>query len=325
MIHNEGDHINFVKADPKEWAEALTNYQAVKAAEAAGDTSVAILVWEAATRLLHMPAPDVEALRIKLEMLWGSQLWDDDDDGHARRMMIGDLRRFEYFVHHGWPSASDQSSQTLEKEKDDRFWGHLGLKFPGDEKTRWWPITGSVRSAFYSLPNADWIAVPTLANRLLIFRVACVEHLCLLDDASSPPDDFDLQGAPYAGWPPSHYRALSNWAKSQLGHEESCSSELEQEIEGFLESTGLRDNPEQVLALVEHTRITLNGGATRSYHAEPKHLNLLFDHFGGEFCTLVDQMSWVILGKSGGDLEIYYPTNALVMVDLPFTEIEADD
>lgn len=342
-LNSTGDPVEpaFVKADTATWVEALAEYDAAKAAAAAGDMSAD--EGAAELRLLQLPAPDLSALRQKLEVLWGQELWEDDDDGQARRVIIGDLRRLENEVGASPPEAQPQvdegrgegdrtqrpAAQLSEDwrvpfQGDDVFWGHLGIKLPTEDNTRWWPITARMREHL----DADidgWIAVPTLVNRLVIFHLDRVDHIWLLDDNCPAPSDWTVGTARYKGMSMSFYAALGAWAQARLGDGQddraALSADLEQEIAEYVHELGLVD-AEHVLAHVRETRVALLSGATRSYHVDPGYLALLVEQLEHQAASPTQAVE---LPQSDGDMEIIYPLSQLALVEAPLTELDAAD
>lgn len=337
----------FVKADPAAWVQALVEYEAAKVQAETDEWSFALMAAE--PRLLETPAPDLAALRTKLEVLWGDELWGEDDESRARQIIIGDLRRFEHFSSVGSDASRRAGKASRSRSaggpavekgalaepshewhvsagRDDAFWGHLGLKFPWDDKTRWWPITARTWAELYEATDDQWIAAETLTNRLVIFRMDYVQHMWLLDDGCSPPDDWDLDGTPYQGLPKAFYKALGDWAAAELDYgddfETTCPPPLREAVEHFLDEQGLRDDPEKIETLVGDTRITLHGGAIRSYRADLRQLFSVVEQLSNVGEAPTDDCRTVVLSQSGGVLEIIYPLIQIAMVEVPLTELD---
>jgi transcriptional regulator with XRE-family HTH domain len=94
------------------------------------------------------------------------------------------------------------------------FWGHLGVRFPGQSKSSWYPITLSQAEQLDEFfanadPDHPWVTVRSLNNRFLLLNVLAVPRLVLLDEAADQPDDdWELPWDGPAGLPQEMYPAL---------------------------------------------------------------------------------------------------------------------
>lgn len=125
------------------------------------------------------------------------------------------LTSSEYFIYGG-------------KDYEDGWWGHLGIRLNGHEKSKWFPITlgeaNRISSAVVNISSRDkWIVIQTLNNRVLAFKPAKVNRLWLLDEAADQPgDDWEIPWDGYSGKPGEFYKGLEQyfWGAEGLGDDE---------------------------------------------------------------------------------------------------------
>jgi hypothetical protein len=97
---------NSVSMISRRWNNALVDYEAAAAADAAIKAhpqgrvrdDVAALAAEAADRVYRVPAPTLGSLRQKLELLWATKLWEETYGADFKRIALGDLTRLEMLL-----------------------------------------------------------------------------------------------------------------------------------------------------------------------------------------------------------------------------------
>lgn len=94
---------HLIKADPLAWELAMLQLKAAKAncdaIEMPRDDAILDATldryYEAEEALLDLPAPSIEAVISKLMLIWADEIPSEAHDAHQKRMVIGDLRRFQ--------------------------------------------------------------------------------------------------------------------------------------------------------------------------------------------------------------------------------------
>lgn len=96
----------------------------------------------------------------------------------------------------------------------DGFWGNLGVKIKGQEKSRWYPITQKTYEDIYNAlqEGITWLNVETLNNKRLLINHKNIKKLSLVDEACDEVhDDWDLQWDAYSGHSDESYRCLYDY------------------------------------------------------------------------------------------------------------------
>lgn len=117
----------------------------------------------------------------------------------------------------------------------DGFWGHLGIRICGCEKSKWYPITESEQEqANCGIQGRKWFYVETLNNKILFINKKNIERFCLLDDACDQPgDDWDLEWHEYGTYSPEFFTALEKYEADEKDEiSESLKKEIQSTIEG---------------------------------------------------------------------------------------------
>lgn len=238
----------------------------------------------------------------------------------------------------------------------DGFWGHVGLLLDGRETTSWFPVTATT---FAHLSDGlseglDWIAFPTLANKIVACRPENLRNIAFLDEAADGPEGDWVQDHPYEGLPLETYRAFAKLSdapfdKAQWAHaadilerrddegaleprdaetwqtmsERLASAVFEGEasepflshvVQAFVKG-GLHD-PDAYYALLYHTQVHLAGGETHAFWAEGESLTaLLSDIEHGDPSRLIR------LEQFGGGAENYFPAGRIAAVVMPLIEV----
>lgn len=197
----------------------------------------------------------------------------------------------------------------------ERFWGHLGVRFPSQPKSTWYPITLAETEkldSFFANVDADnpWVAVRTLNNRFLLLNALAVPRLVLLDDrADQPHDDWDLPWDGYAGFPQEVYKALSNWFTDSV-HEDSeeYSETFVKTIENTIEENQLDEDV--IMERVDSTVVIRRDGVVERLLSDG-----LWDLVS---MTETDDIPAIFhLRADYGEIDLYFPSNGICAIDMP--------
>ncbi|MDB5710363.1 MAG: helix-turn-helix protein [Sphingomonas bacterium] len=207
---------------------------------------------------------------------------------------------------------------------DRKFWGHIGLRFPGATHTKKFPITaGTVHKLrlkmYWGQGGSQWTAVETLNNRVLVFQPKQMQRIWLLDSASEgPTDDFALETtmADYAGIPTELYRLMAQWADGGDDFERNQSAAKREAALTLIKRGGFSERPQDLRALLRHTVIHFVDGTTTSYEADRQNLDNIVELGEDSNTEIVD------ISASKGD-ECYCPVDMLRMIDIPLIELES--
>jgi transcriptional regulator with XRE-family HTH domain len=280
-------------------------------AERLGTTQQTVARWESGKT-----EPGIAALK-DLAVLYGTSV--DDLLGH--NPMVGNSQAL--VTNHYLPS------------NDHAFWGHVGLQLPGEQRSRWYPITWVEANRIMlhmANPTADtaWVTVETLNNRWLAFDLHAMKRIALLDDdASQPEDDWELGWDSYQGHPMEIYRALAEWF--YLEDPPDCSDAFRQRVEDIIADDNLTE--EDVVRYVLDTIVHFKDGTSRQLATDDDALGML--------AALLPMAAPPVLDLSARqngayhfvpadtvrllDVPLHRIVDANKRVDLEFREIEADD
>ncbi|MGH8762579.1 MAG: helix-turn-helix transcriptional regulator [Nitrosospira sp.] len=201
----------------------------------------------------------------------------------------------------------------------DGFWGHLGLLYPNETKTRWYPVSQGAANYIEKClrpdqgEGDDWIIVPTLNNRFLIFAVQAMKRIWLLDNnADQPDDDWNLTWDGYQGLSPDIYRALeARFFGLDEQYKADYPAALRSILDEIVKEDGFDDKAKVAQRLLE-THIHFRDGTLTHYWVETQDImTLILDAESG---------ASRVFGMSGGEFESYYPVNSVRMIDLPLLQ-----
>lgn len=201
-------------------------------------------------------------------------------------------------------------------ESDERFWGHLGLRLPGDQHTRWFPITekqaNQVDKAVSGADDNPWLVVSTLNNRMLLINMSSVEHIYMLDDnADEISDDWELGWDSYNGHSLEVYRALADiyWGDGDVERSETF-------LAGVHELMGEEGLTRDKLGeLVVETAVYFHNGTVRRCTPEKSKLwGAVYDAEHGPV-TMFD------LSEPDTGLTAYFPAKLIRMIDMPLYQV----
>jgi len=200
---------------------------------------------------------------------------------------------------------------------EEHFWGHLGVRFPGDAYTRWYPITmaqaNAVELALSAVDDASpWVNVPTLNNRFLVINFPLVKHIYLLDDAADPVEgDWNLGWDANEGYSAEVYRALDEIAWG--GELEDVSDTFRELIDKLVSEEGLDD--EEIQARVIDTIIHHADGTER--RCDPDNDVL----WGVVWDTEMSATRFLELSESSEGCSAFLPWNSVRMIDMPLYKV----
>jgi transcriptional regulator with XRE-family HTH domain len=210
-----------------------------------------------------------------------------------------------------------------EDDKQECFWGHLGVRFPGQVKSSWYPITLSEAdhlSDFFANadPSKPWVTVRSLNNRFLLLNVLAVPRLVLLDDnADQPEDDWDLSWDGYQGLPQEMYPALMKWGMDGVlgeADEGGYSDAFRKAMEDVIEEHAL--DGDSFSNRIAATCVTRQDGAVEHMTTDGKRLWVLVN------AAECDELPAVFaLEDHYGEIDIYFPAQAVCCVDMPLHEV----
>ncbi|MFM0009713.1 helix-turn-helix transcriptional regulator [Paraburkholderia sediminicola] len=278
-------------------------YTQVQLAEMLKTTQQTVGRWESGK-----VEPDIATLR-DLAMIYGTSV--DDILGENPLARTDTMTSNHMFFRGG---------EDVEKE---RFWGHLGVRFPGQVKSSWYPITLSEAEHLSDFlanaePSKPWVTVRSLNNRVLLLNVLAVPRLVLLDDnADQPEDDWDLSWDAYQGLPQEMYPALVEWSMDEgLGEtdEGGYSDAFREAIENVIKTHAL--DGDSISDRIAATCVTRLDGTVERMTAGGEHLWELVE--GAEYDVLPAMFA---LEDGYGEIDIYFPAQAVCCVDMPLHEV----
>lgn len=225
--------------------------------------------------------------------------------------------------------SNDSASSGSGFESAGTFWGHLGLRFAGNAKSKWYPLSSEeadrVRSNLRRSQDVnEWLVVETMNNHTLAFRPKQLQRIWLLDDACDAPEgDFDRE-APWHDWeglPAEIYLAMADWADGNCsgkgGPKSAYSKAIQKAAVSMIQQAGLMNRPDDVRSALQHTTVHFTDGSTTHYEVNPENL-LALAELDDEPDTQVVEIS-----ASENDFESFYPASALTMIDIPTIELYA--
>ena len=200
---------------------------------------------------------------------------------------------------------------STDQKIEDGWWGHFGVKLPGSNQSKWYPITlGAANSISAQLreyeETEEWIVVETLNNRMLVINPLAISRLWLLDDAQdNPSDDWSIPIDGYSGQPAEFYKALEESTEREAP---SLSDSAAEFVEQFTDVKDLGD--EEIHQLIFFTHIHDRSGACTSYWVDASNLvELLESSELGTPSRIIDM--------SCDSFDSYFPSNNIVMIDMP--------
>lgn len=226
-------------------------------------------------------------------------------------------------------SPDESAAEGDDVEGDSKCWGHLGLRFVGNPKSSWYPVSSEEadrvrRNLKRGEDVSEWIVVETMNNHTLAFRPKELQRIWLLDETCDAPEDtFDRQ-APWHDWeglPAKLYLAMADWAdrdsSDKRKRKKAYSKAVEKMAISMIKRAGLANRPDEVRAALRHTTVHFTDGSTTQYEVDPEDL-LELAELDEEPGTQIVEIS-----ASQNDFESFYPTNALIMIDIPTIELNA--
>lgn len=201
-----------------------------------------------------------------------------------------------------------------DSEKEDGFWGHIGILLKGHDKSKWYPITLDnaeyLSDSINSLESENtWLMVETLNNRILLFNPTSVRRIWLLDDgADQPDDDWDVPFDGYEGQPAEFYKTLENYEQGNNPAEAEVSLKLFEHCEAFTDVLDMGEN--EIIDFLYNTHIYDNEGIKTSYWVDDNNLIALIDSVEHQYIPL-------ILDLGCDYFDSYFPSKSLCLIDIP--------
>ena len=204
------------------------------------------------------------------------------------------------------------------------FWGNVGLQFPGDKLSRWYPVTIAeaqrIETQMQSVTEqAPWVVVSTLNDRMLVVNGPAVKQLSLLREAADPPgDDWELGWDSYCGLPPEIYRALARWAAFEIedndAGEPSESDTFMAAVEDVVKKYDF--TPELVAQRITLTLVRYKDGSERRYTVKP---SLLYQAVC--YADLEGELEVFDLTDPDEGCAVWVPGAAVALIDMPLHSV----
>lgn len=210
---------------------------------------------------------------------------------------------------------------TCNKDIEDGWWGHLGIRLYGQKEAKWFPITlqtaNNISTKLSNLNLQDeWIIVETLNNRILVFRPATVNQMWLLDEASDQiGNEWEEPWDGYSGNPGEFYRFLEEmyaW-EDAICDDKEIPSLLKQEVETFTDVLDL--GHEEIRNLTIETQIYNTDGTEFSELINERKLADIINNFDYEVQNLIFDLS-------NDDYELYIPSSKISLIDIPKRRVD---
>jgi transcriptional regulator with XRE-family HTH domain len=202
---------------------------------------------------------------------------------------------------------------STDRKIEDGWWGHLGVKLPGHDQSKWFPITlGTADRVAARLRGYEedekWIIVETLNNRMLVINPLATRRLWLLDDAQDEPSgDWSIPIDGYSGQPAEFYKALEKYTDVE---KHDLPESIVKHIEGFTDVEDLGED--EINQLLFDTHIHDGSGACASYWVDAAKLVELVESIEFEAPPR-------IIDLSCDSFDSYFPSNHIAMIDMPRT------
>lgn len=309
------------------------NYSQKELAERLKTTQQTIGRWETGKA-----EPNLAALR-DLALLFGTSVDDllNFDPDSSRRLPTPSYHAFVGKAHDG-------------------FWGHVGLKFPGQPYSKWFPVTlGAVDQLSRDMARVDkefeWVTFSSLANKMIIFRPAAVEKITILDDNCDEVEGDWKVDLPYQGYPAEIYRAFDqlhgmglDWDAAiaalpkpdekgdMVGGDEKAWGQfiasLRSLFDGeasdvFLATVAEAFIEEELIdddayfQKIRYTSIHFTNGTSSAYWADEQDLmSLYMDIDAGLDSTMIN------IESAGSGFDYWYPSDRISGVVLPLLDLE---
>lgn len=202
--------------------------------------------------------------------------------------------------------------------QQDGYWGNIGILLPGQQHTKWFPITELERNQIANRLDDDevgWIVFATLNNKMVAVNAANVRRIWLLDEAcDQPSEDWDVGWDEVEGFPLEFYRALDDYNSDSTAFSASASSTLVSIVEGKIAKQGWDE--EARFEITHFTSIWFSDGQLVSYWAEEDDLwNAIFDIEAKTAKTMIK------IDAAGGDFESFYPRQRIAAIAMPLLQV----
>ena len=214
-------------------------------------------------------------------------------------------------------SVTTTTYTLLLKGNHDGYWGNVGVLLPGQQHTRWYPITSGERSRIInSFENeSGWLRFSTLNNRMVVMNIPKIKRVTFLDEACDQPfGDWEVEWDTVEGNPLELYRALEDYASYEGEIGDSASPQLISIIEDLVKKNGWDE--ETISKITTETNIWFADGSQMSYWVAEDDLWSL--------ATSVDFESderMLSLYAENTEMESFFPRDGVVLVEMPLIHV----
>lgn len=197
----------------------------------------------------------------------------------------------------------------------DGFWGHLGIRICGCEKSKWYPLTESEQEqANYGIQGKGWFYIETLNNKKLFINKKNIERFCLLDDACDrPDDDWDLEWHEYRTYSPEFFTALE---KYEADEKDEISESLKKEIQSTIEEEKL--DYENIADLTMNITVRLRNGKKETFY--PDSFEDYADYVFNLDSDNQDILDTIMLFCDSGDY--YFNGDEVAVIEVPISKYQ---
>jgi len=215
-------------------------------------------------------------------------------------------------------SITTTAYTLLLNEKHDGCWGNAGVLLPGQQHTRWYPITSREHSRIKNSldSKSGWLCFSTLNNRMVVMNAAKVKRVVFLDEACDQPfGDWEVGWDTVEGRPLELYRALEEYAVREDGQlEESASPQLISILEELVKENGWDEKT--ILKITTETNIWFADGSQMSYHVDEDDLWSLVSSV-----EIESDERMISLYDENTGMESFFSRDALALVEMPLLHV----
>lgn len=204
-----------------------------------------------------------------------------------------------------------------DKNNEDGWWGHFGIRLKGHESSMWFPITLGTANYITSIlknlsSREEWLVVETLNNRILVLKPATLARLWLLDDAQDEPsEDWNIPIDGYSGQPGEFYKGLEEYCHG----DEGVSEYVMEQVNEFTDAHDL--GTEEVIKMVIETQIFNLEGVEISHYVNDTNLIEIVHGIKSE-------VPQIIFDLSNDDYDLYIPSDDICLINIPRRSISRE-
>ena len=198
------------------------------------------------------------------------------------------------------------------------FWGHIGVLPLGDNKNKWYPISGNTRDRIYHSMHKPFIVVPCMNNRVLLLNMKNIKKLYLLDEALDAPDNTNWDPSVSEGEIPLVvYEAMDDYFFNQ----DNLSDKFIAYMDELVKSYGWTDTSSY--RLLHTTTLYFNDGQIETDQIEFGDYESLTDLIAFAYEDLFyDEYPNVVYFSEIEDQEHILPLNNISMIECPLLKVE---